>query len=182
MSQGLRDRIWITAHVRMRTERRLRSVSKTLNFVTVWYSTILTCLTVYQLVAEKDMLRDVASAALAIAVLALSIFIPSLNLDQQADRFRECYLKLQRLLDTVSDEDMLKSQYFDVLDAYPNHPPTDHIDFVVASDRSGKEVTNAGETVKITRSMKADYWFRKVRGISFALAGYAAPALLYFIL
>lgn len=182
MSQGLRDRIWITAHIRMKTERRLRSISKTLNFVTVWYSTILTCLTVYQLVASKDAFRDVASAALAIAVLTLSVFVPSLNLDQQADRFRECYLKLQRLLDTVTDNDALKTAYYDVLDAYPNHPPTDRTDFIVASKMSGQEITSSGKPVEATNSMFVGYWYRQGRAATFVAGGFLAPALLYFIL
>lgn len=182
MSQGLRDRIWLTAHIRMKTERRLRSTSRTLNYITVWYSTILTCLSVYQLVAEKQVFRDVASAVLAIAVLALSIFVPSLNLDQQADRFRECYLKLQRLLDTIADDDALTTAYHDVLDAYPNHPPRDYTDFVLASHLANQRLTSAGNPIVPTIPMQIGYWFRQVRGVAVAGAGYLAPGLLYFLL
>jgi hypothetical protein len=182
MSQGLRDRVWITAHIRMRSESRLRTLSRRLTYVTVWYSTMLTCLTVYQLVAPKDPFRDATSAALAIAVLALSMFVPSLNLDQQADRFRECYLKLQRLLDTVADDEELQSAYYDVLDAYPNHPPTDRTDFIVSAYLNGQEVTNSGRPIETTRAMLASYWFRQVRGVVVAVLGGLAPALLYFLL
>lgn len=166
----------------MKTERRLRSTSRTLNYITVWYSTILTCLSVYQLVADKQVFRDVASAMLAIAVLAMSIFVPSLNLDQQADRFRECYLKLQRLLDTISDDDALTTAYYDVLDAYPNHPPRDYADLVVASHLAGQQLTSASKPIVPTKPMKTGYWFRQFRGVALAGSGYLAPALVYFML
>lgn len=182
MPQGLRDRIWITAHIRMRSESRIRALSKRLTFVTVWYSTVLTCLTVYQLVAPKVTFRDVTSAALAIAVLALSMFVPSLNLDQQADRFRECYLKLQRILDIVADDEALKTAYYDILDAYPNHPPTDRTDFIVSSYLNGQEVTNSGKPIEPTWAMLVSYWFRQVRGILVTVLAGLAPALLYFLL
>jgi len=143
---------------------------------------MLTCLTVYQLVAPKETFRDATSAALAIAVLALSMFVPSLNLDQQADRFRECYLKLQRLLDTVADDEALKTAYYDVLDAYPNHPPTDRTDFMVSSYMNGQEVTNSGKPIETTWTMLASYWFRQLRGVVAAVLGGLAPALLYFLL
>lgn len=181
MSQDLRDRIWLTAHIRMKTERRLRSTSRTLNYITVWYSTILTCLSVYQLVAEKQVFRDVASAMLAIAVLTLSIFVPSLNLDQQADRFRECYLKLQRLLDTISDYDALKTAYHDVLEAYPNHASRDYTDFVLASHLAKQELTSCGKPIVPTITMHVGYWFRQVRGVTLAGLGYLAPSFIYFL-
>lgn len=182
MSQGLRDRIWITAHIRMKTERRLRVTAKALNVLTVWYSTILACLTVYQLVAPKAVFRDVACAVLAVAVLALSIFVPSLNLDQQADRFRECYLKLQRLLDTLADDEALKTPYYDVLDAYPNHPPGDRTDFVVSSHLAGQKLTSAGEPIETTLTMLASYWSRQAFRLVCAGVAYLAPGLLYFLL
>ena len=182
MPQGLRDRIWITAHIRMRSESRLRALSRKLTYVTVWYSTMLTCLTVYQLVAPKEAFRDTTSAALAIAVLALSMFVPSLNLDQQADRFRECYLKLQRILDTIADDEALTTAYYDILDAYPNHPPTDRTDFIVSSHLNGQEVTSSEKTIETTWLMLASYWFRQVRGTVLTVLAGLAPALLYFLL
>lgn len=182
MSQNLRDRVWLTAHVRMGSERRLRLTSRILNYLTVWYSTVLTCLTVYQLIASKNPVRDVTSAALAVVLLALSIFIPSLSLDQQADRFRECYLKLQRLLDTVSEDTILKVSYYDILDAYPNHPPKDYTDFVVASRIKNQELTTSGNLVLPTNSMYVSYWFRRFLGFFITSVAVIAPGLLYFLL
>jgi len=178
----LKDRIWITAHVRMRSESKLRSLSRRLAFITVWYSTVLTCLTVYQLVAPNEVFRDVAAAAFAVAVLALSIFIPSLNLDQRADRFRECYLKLQRILETTTDDNSLKFAYFDILDAYPNHSTADHTDFIVSSYLNKQEVKYAGVAIPITVPMLASFWCRKVISIALTAVGGLAPGLLYFLL
>lgn len=123
-----------------------------------------------------------ASAVLAIALLALSIFVPSLNLDQQADRFRECYLKLQRLLDTISDEVVLVSAYYDVLDAYPNHPPRHYQDLLAASYLSKQALTSGGTSIPVTTMMLFAYYFRQFRSAAFSGAGYAAPSLLYFLL
>jgi hypothetical protein len=181
MSHDFRDRVWFTAHIRMRTERRLRLMSRILNCLTVWYSTVLTCLTVYQLIASNNPVRDVASAALAIVLLALSIFVPSLNLEQQADRFRECYLKLQRLLDTVTDDTILNISYYDILDAYPNHPPMDYTDFIVSSKLAGQNLTTSGKPVLPTIFMFASYWFRRFFGLIITVVAVVSPGLLYYL-
>lgn len=182
MSEYIRDRVWLTAHVRMRTEARLRRQSRFLNFLIFWFSTALTCLTVYQLTAVKSPVRDMTSAALAIVVLALSIFVPSLNLDQQADKFRECYLKLQRLLDYTKDNDILLSSYYDVLEAYPNHPANDYIDFVVISKFNNQTLTSSEKTILPTKTMCASHWLRRIASFLAAAAAMLAPGLLYFLL
>lgn len=177
-----RDRIWLTAHIRMSSERRLRNTSRTLSYLTVWYSTVLTCLTVYQLIADKNVFRDVTSAALAVALLALSTFVPSLNLEQQADKYRDCYLKLQRLLDTIDSDKELTLAYYDILDAYPNHPPSDYYDFVVKSWLIGQKINSSGNAILPTYSMHGGYWLRRIgKSFATAVAG-LAPCSLYYLL
>lgn len=182
MSTVLRDRIWITSRVRMKSESRLRQANRYWTFVTFWYSTVLTCLTVYQLVAEKDPARDIISATLAILLLALSIYLPSLNLEQQADRYRECYLKLQSLRDTVKDDKALTREYYEVLQSYPNHPSSDYDDFVVSALLAGQSVFNGESEVKPTFSMHVGFWLRKAVRASSGVLIILAPILLYFVL
>jgi hypothetical protein len=153
-----------------------------LTFITVWYSTVLTCLTVYQLVAEKDFVRDTTSAALAVILLALSLFLPSLNLEQQADRYRECYLKLQALLDTIRDDKNLTKAYYEVLQAFPNHPPSDYGDFIVSAKMTGQEVSSGGRQIKPTCMMQVGFWFRRFVAAALFSLSLAAPGLIYFIL
>lgn len=178
----LRDRVWLTARIRMRSEARLRSFSRFLNFSIFWYSTALTILTVYQLIAPKDQFRDITSAALAILVFGLSIFIPTLNLEKDAERFRECYLKLQRILDIFEDEKELKKEYYETLDAYPNHPEKDYVDFVVSSKIYGQELEHEGKPRNPTIAMWAGFATRALIRYVGRIMAIIAPALLYFLL
>lgn len=182
MGDNLRDRIWLTARIRMISEARLRSLSRTLSVLTVWYSTILTCLTVYQLTVPADSVRNVASAALAIAVLVLTVFVPSLNLDSDADRFRECYLKLQRLLDTVPDHEALNLAYHDILEAYPNHTNRNRTDCIAASHLDGAKLSTAGKEIQVSFSMWVSYGVRLVFRFLSPVVGFFLPFLVYFIL
>lgn len=182
MADNIRDKIWFTAHIRMRSEARLRSNSTRLNILIFWFSTALTCLTVYQLTAPKSVNRDVISAVLAICVFGLSIFIPTFGLERQADKYRECYLKLQRLLETESDDVKITPLYHDILEAYPNHPSHDYVDFVVDSYLRNQNLRSGGDPVTPSWAMIAGYCYRTVSRQLFIIVAAGSPGLLYFLL
>lgn len=52
-----------------------------------------------------------------------------LGLNILADKYRECCLKLQKLLDNPCDN--LSQKYSEALDFFPNHTPNDYVDFVI---------------------------------------------------
>lgn len=182
MSQNIRERAWFTAHVRMRTEARLRRLSWFFKFLIFWSSTVLTCLTVYQLTAPKNADRDIISAAIAIFVFALSIFIPSLNLEKQAEKFRECYLRLQRLMDTEVCDKNFSSEYYNVLDVYPNHAKRDYTDFIVISALNKQYISRGGSEVSPTCFMWVSYFSRRICAFLALVAVVVSPSLLYFLL
>lgn len=182
MAENVRDKVWLTAHIRMGSERRLRRLSFVLKITTIWYSTVLTCLTVYQLIAPKSIARDGISAALAIILLAFSIFIPSLDLDRQAEKFRECYLKLQRLLDTETDINSINISYHNILEAYPNHWPQDQVEFVVNSRMSNQFISSSDRPILPTLWMYIEYISTKIAARMGFLILLLAPGLLYYII
>ena len=119
---NISDKISITGRTRMGSEARLRRQANLWNLLVVWYTVSLSCLSVYQLVAESSNNRNVVATIMAIIVMSLSIYIPTLGFERQADQFRACYLHLQRLSDTIDDTTQLSSQYHEILEHFPNHP------------------------------------------------------------
>jgi hypothetical protein len=182
MLSDIKDRIWRTARIRMKSEARVRDEANYFNILIVWYSTILTILTVYQLVAAQDDVRDLVSAALSIGLLSASIFVPSMRKEYEADKFRECYLKLQQLLDQNLSEQKLKERYHDILQQYPNHKVVDHIAMLIGQAKSGDPVKIRDVKVPVTFSMKWTYFLYHACRFVMAFTFICAPLLLFYVL
>ena len=150
---NISDKIWITGRTRMGSEARLRRQATLWNLLIVWYTVALSCLSVYQLVAEPNSNRNVVSTIMAIIVMSLSIFIPTLGFERKADQFRACYLRLQRLSDTVNDPATLCVQYHEILENFPNHPTHDWIALLVSSKMQGTPIENNGTEIPVTNCM-----------------------------
>lgn len=157
MSEPIRDKAWITAHARMRAEERLRKLSSWLNFLTAWYSTMLVVISVYSLVSDKDINRDAIIVGLSVAVLSLSLFVPSLKLGHSADQHRDCYLKLQKVLDTTKNSGAFIRSYHEVLESFPNHSPKDYRSLVIESEFFGNKLSIGKKDIQSTTCMYIGY-------------------------
>jgi hypothetical protein len=179
----LRDKIWLTAHTRMISEARLTKNARLWNLLIVWYSTSLACLTTYQLVADESTTRNILSAILAIGVLSLSIYIPTLQFEQKAALYRSCYLRLQRLLDLGMKEIDLATQYHDVLENFPNHSNRDWNKLLVNSHCSGRALQDGETNIPVPKMMIFGNFLIQTRDVILWLTAFAMPAILsYFLL
>ena len=176
---ALRDKVWITGRTRMLAEARLRRQGALWNLLIVWYSVALTCLSVYQLIAENDAQRNLAATILSILVLSLSIYIPTLGFEQKADQYRSCYLRLQRLLDSTSENDPIATKYHDILDHFPNHPTKDWLSLLVSSERDGNPIHSGGKVVPITGEMRISHYLRNFSVFTCWIAAFFVPVALY---
>lgn len=176
---SITDKVWITGRIRMVTEARLRRRAHLWNFLIVWYTVGLTCLSVYQLISENDASRNLASTVLSILVLSLTIFIPTLGFERKADQFRECYLRLQRLLDNTIDAVHLSNEYHDILERFPNHPSRDWHSLLVTSKMAERPIENDGNTVPVPCQMIVKHYaWNTAEGISW-MAAFSIPFALY---
>lgn len=174
--------IWLTSRIRMRAEFRLRRMSNWLTALTVWYSTVLVCLTFIQIAFDANKNRDVISAIIAVSVFSLSLYIPSLSLLYRAGKYRECYLKLQRLIDSGLDVREINDKYYDILDGYENHSSKDRRDFIVKSYFDKQKVNdNAGELLPSKAMIFGSFVDYLKFHVIFALA-FLAPLLLYKVI
>lgn len=176
----MRDKVWLTAHVRMVAESQLRVSHHLWNILIIWYSTCLTCLTIYHLVTTQESNAELMAAILSVMVLSLSIYIPTLGLKQKADTFRSCYLKLQRALDTITDEAELAIAYHDILGDFPNHDDGHWIALIVQYDRRGEPLESDGERIPVTCGTKLGHYFERTRYGTVWFAGFGAPLLIYY--
>lgn len=146
---SIRDDVWITQKSRMKSEQRLHKYNKYLNFLIVYYAFFLICLSVFRLGNSSFGVNASAELVLSVGVFSLSIFAFASDFGGGASKYRECYLRLGKLLaSTKSDEDIRK-EYNEILAGYENHKEADYTRLVIErklirkqslKGSSGKEV------------------------------------------
>lgn len=119
------ENIWLTSRTRMISEARCRRLGQYGNLLVAWYSLWLIGLTIYDLFDESDQQLGVALVILSVFVFALSLIMPSMGFEERASRFRECYLRLQRLLSEDISAKEKTQRYHDILEGYANHTTLD---------------------------------------------------------
>lgn len=159
----------------MITEAHLLRSARLWDLLIIWYSTWLTCLTVSQLVFQPSKANALISAVLAIVVLVLSVYVPTLGLKQRAELFRSCYLKLQRLLDEEIDDDHLTTKYHDVLSEYPNHSRCDWISHLVSAHKDGQPLTTGGKMIPVSKKAKRSLFWMNTFSTMAWIAAFLAP-------
>ncbi|MBL0849097.1 MAG: SLATT domain-containing protein [Candidatus Liberibacter ctenarytainae] len=178
MIDVLKNKIWLTAKIRMVAESRRKMLSRILWVLMVWYS--FSSLVVHLF---SNSIKDLNPAEFGALFSVLSLMAPlvslGLGLDILADKFRDCYLRLQKLLDHPSPDDELARQYSDILDIHPNHSPADYQDFLVGNITIEKKpLTDAvGNKIEVTWWMVTSYIIRKMAFWSLSFALFAFPVV-----
>jgi hypothetical protein len=127
----LRDKMWKTSKCRMRAETRYRRYHLAAHFFVSYYSllVILASLFATELSAFLPS-PDKIIIALSIAVFSWSLVLFGFRFSETADKHRECYLRIQRLLDTGASTD-LAAEYHATIEHYPNHDSSDYNNLLV---------------------------------------------------
>ena len=160
---NVKDNIWITSRARMIVERKsLRN--QTASYLTVTYYSIFTILiSIFSEFYSKTYSKlDEINLAASVVVLVASLVAGGFRFEAKANVFRECYLKLQKLLKDNCTEEQRASRYDDILWDYPNHTTADYYDLIIQHTYwEGKKLTNGSEEIKRTKYIWFSYIFRR---------------------
>lgn len=147
---ALREKIWLTSKARMTSERRCRTISHLMNVGVACYSLLLILVSIDQLVTDASTRASAVSLIFSVSIFTLSLVIPALNFSGAAEKFRSCYLNLDRLLAEDISDDELARRYHDTLSHYPNHLEFDYDTMIVSSALRGRNLTNASGELRPT--------------------------------
>lgn len=161
----VRDKIWRTAKSRMRAEVRYRRYHLAAHFFISYYSLLVIIASIFASeLTELASVTDKIVIALSVVVFSLSLVIYGFRFSETADKHRECYLRLQRILDdsTIAD---LADQYHSILQHYPNHHSHDYDDLLVQQAiLLGRPLTevSTGDSVKPSLIAVVSYFARRI--------------------
>jgi hypothetical protein len=156
--------IWTTAHSRMIAEKRFRTYDIVSSLSLSWLALSVIVWATVRSSQHNTVLLDTYTAIISAFVFAFSIIIFGFKFGERAALHRECYLRLQKLLDSEMDAEKLTNQYHEILGAYQNHNNCDYDALIIertlynnkwVRDRNGKDV-------KWTRWMITRHLFRTI--------------------
>lgn len=150
--ENIRDRVWLTARIRMTAEDRYRLY----DIVSHIFLSYMSMLMIIATVLADDLSKGVRhfgaiTISLTIFVFTASLIVAGFRNRERANQHRDCYLALQSLLDSCSEDAELSRKYHEILPQHPNHSPRDHDDLVLNRTLFGNTPLWNGEN-KITWS------------------------------
>jgi hypothetical protein len=125
------DNIWLTSKTRMRAEKRYKTYSLISHLLLSYYAFLLIVHSIFSNPAATSPSSSQINLALSVAIFGVSIIVYGFNFGETAQLHRDCYLRLQRLLDLVKDEHELLAEYHKILAGYPNHSNDDFEDLII---------------------------------------------------
>jgi len=110
-----KNSIWITSHCRMIAEKRYRTYDTVSSFLLSWLSLSVLAWAVVHTTTTADPFLDTYTALISVFVFAFSIITFGFRFGETSVLYRECYLRLQKLLDCENDPEKLVCQYHETL-------------------------------------------------------------------
>lgn len=157
-----RSNIWITCKTRMQAEKRLKFYSLFSLLALNYFSFIIVVSAIFSgVLSERVPFFNEINISMSVALLASSLLFQGFKFDDVARLHRECYLRLQKLLEAPGERTEILGQYYEVLAEYPNHAPRDYDDLVI--DRTlfrDKPIWDQSGPVRWTGFMVAKKLFR----------------------
>jgi hypothetical protein len=153
----LADKIWITARVRIYSEKRYKKYDISFHIFLSFLSLLLIIgsvffqeLSVYLSHFGKLMIT------LSLLVFATSLIIYGFKFGEKSNLYRDCYLKLNALEQNLENVNSPNNAYESILECYPNHSDWDYHDFIISKTLfSGETITSNGHPIKLTWWMLA---------------------------
>lgn len=137
--------------------------NQNVSFLAVTYYSVFTViLSIFETFYTKTFPAiDQINLSASIVVLVASLVASGFRLEARAASFRECYLKLQKLLDQDKPELEKKAYYRDLLLDFPNHTTRDYHDFIVTHVFfEKKKLKNGSDEIPSTKFMVLSYFTR----------------------
>ncbi|AHA28006.1 SLATT domain-containing protein [Candidatus Liberibacter americanus] len=170
--------IWLTSKVRMLAERKLRRLNTILCLLMLYYSFASLAVHLFSRFIVSFYQAEIG-ALFAVISLFLNFMPLSWRPDIIADKYRECYLELERL--NSSSEYSKIDLYHEILAKYPNHSDTDYKDFMVEQRFYGRDITDSsGFSIKTSLFIMISYWVRKIIYILMIAVAFGIP-ITYFL-
>lgn len=164
VNKSIGDRIWITSRVRMISERKALRNQNFSYIIVTYYSLFTVILSVFSSYYSKTyLLLEQLNLSASVVVLVASLVAGGFRFESSATVFRECYLKLQKLLAEDLPPSVKAERYSEILWDYPNHSSNDYYDFIVNHTLWENKNLNSGDDVlKYTLYMCISYFARRV--------------------
>ena len=164
MSKRLKDKIWITSHVRIHAEKKYKLYNILSHIILSYLSFLLIIGMLFSEHFRTDPeLFDKLMITLSLLVFASSLIVHGFKFGEKSNQFRECYLKLQALLGDFKSTEEPEKKYAEILAQYPNHSDGDyHFFLLMETVISGEEIEHGGKTKKFTWFMAISVIFRIV--------------------
>jgi hypothetical protein len=175
-TEGIGAAAWITSKSRMYAEKRLRLYDWVAHLLLSWLSLSVIAWSVVRSSVENGALIDLYSAILSVFVFAFSVIVFGFKFGEGAAQHRECYLRLQKLLDSGASSDEFTQQYHEILAGYGNHGSWDYESVVLSltlfNKREGQERALQGKD----GSSIVWSWVMLLKHVIFGLVFWAACA------
>lgn len=179
ITEGIGAAAWITSKSRMYAEKRLRLYDWVAHLLLSWLSLSVIAWSVVRSSVENGALIDLYSAILSVFVFAFSVIVFGFKFGEGAAQHRECYLRLQKLLDSGVSSDEFTQQYHEILAGYGNHGSWDYESLVLSltlfNKREGQERAMQGKD----GSSIVWSWVMLLKHVIFGLIFWAACAAVF---
>lgn len=146
---GVGAAAWITSKSRMYAEKRLRLYDWAAHLLLSWLSLSVIAWSVVRSSIASGALIDLYAAILSVFVFAFSVIVFGFKFGETAAQHRECYLRLQKLLDAETSSEKFTQQYHEILAGYGNHGSWDYESVVLSltlfNKREGQEKAMQGK-------------------------------------
>lgn len=158
------ENVYLTARIRMRSEVRLRNNGKILNVIITWYSFLLIAFSIADIAKILEFkFFSTLSTACSVGILIASLVMQGERYQERAEKFRECYLKLQSLYASADLplEDKI-CEYHKILGNYENHSDYDYQYSIVSAWWNDKSLENGDGKLQADWNMILYIFTRKV--------------------
>lgn len=122
----LKDKIWLTAHARMVSEQRYRQYDLASHLFLSYMSLLMIVSVIYSNELQGRIPHfEKISLIISLLIFSTSLIMYGFKFSETASSYRECYLKLQSMLNSFDSYSDAGSKYDEILSACRNHASAD---------------------------------------------------------
>lgn len=175
-------RIYLTAKSRMTSEANLRSQARFNQILPAIYSFYLIVISLLDLTQiYKFQNFSAISILCSIALFGIALFYQGQKLEERADNYKQCYLKLQQLEAEDLPEKEKNARYFSILEIYENQSRDDFDEMIFESWLRKQDLRNSNGPIILTNYVFVKTIFIKIFRNLFRLFLIIIPAILIIL-
>lgn len=141
--EQLGNKLWITRKCRINAEKRLLSNAQFLNFSNIYYSIIITIVSILSIIIKSNAYSAI-SVIMSVALTISVTFASSLNYKERAEIMKRNYLDINQLetklkyvdQNNTSEIEKIEQEYNRLLDNVENHLEYDYYKYLSAHDEA----------------------------------------------